>query len=174
MLVLFNLVQSQVAWFSAVLLAARGYPVSGTIAALLITALQIGRSEHKRADIRLVLSAAVVGALGDSALAQLNLLSFASGTLLAGWTTPWMIALWMNFATVLNHSLRYLTSRPVIACLVGAVSGPLAYAAGARLGALEFVSWPSALMAIAVEWMIALPILCLIAEAQSSPARAAR
>ena len=42
----------------------------------------------------------------------------------------WMLALWIAFATTLNHSMRWLMHRPVVAAIGGAVFGPLAYLAG--------------------------------------------
>lgn len=165
----FTLIQSQVAWFAAVLLAARSAPVAGALAALALTAIQIGRSGDPRSELRLVFAAAVLGALGDSVLACAQLLNFTSGTLVPGGTVGWMVALWMNFATVLSQSLRALHTRPLLAGALGAIGGPLAYAAGARLGALTLGPAPWALAAISLEWLIALPILCSIA--QHRPAR---
>ncbi len=161
---LFTLIQSQVAWFAAVLLAAHGAPAVGAVAALALTAIQIGRSANPKSELRLVLSAAVLGALGDSLLAGTHLLTFTAGSLVPGGTVPWMVALWMNFATVLSQSLRALHGRPVWAAVLGAIGGPLAYAAGARLGALTLTPAPWALAAVSLEWLIALPTLCGIAK----------
>ena len=66
-----------------------------------------------------------------------NIARFASGVWAQGWAPYWMVALWGAFATTLNHSLRWLTRRPVFAALFGAVGGPIAYSAGVQLGALE-------------------------------------
>jgi hypothetical protein len=52
----------------------------------------------------------------------------------------------------------------VIAALLGAAGAPLAYYAGARLGALDLVSPAPALVAIALGWAVATPALMLAAR----------
>ena len=63
-----------------------------------------------------------------------------------------MVSLWIAFATTLNHSLRWLVNRPVAAALCGAIGGPLAYLAGAKLGALTIGAPLPAIALIAVLW----------------------
>ena len=43
--------------------------------------------------------------------------------------------MWMNFALTLNHAMAWLKGRPVVGLILGAIGGPLAYFAGAKLGA---------------------------------------
>ena len=76
-----------------------------------------------------------------------------------------MVALWLNFATTLNRTLAWLKDRPGSAALIGAVAGPATYLAGARLGAVQVsTSDPLAVLAIAIEWLIALPLLARLAR----------
>ena len=74
----------------------------------------------------------------------------------------WMLSLWMAFATTLNHSLRWLMTRPLAAALAGAIGGPLAYLAGARLGALALVEPWFGLTLIAGLWALALGALAMV------------
>ncbi len=74
-----------------------------------------------------------------------------------------MLSLWAAFATTLNHSLRWVMHRPLVATLLGAIGGPLAYLAGAKLGALHLPSLQTALPLIGVAWGIATLALSLIA-----------
>jgi apolipoprotein D and lipocalin family protein len=74
-----------------------------------------------------------------------------------------MLSLWAAFATTLNHSLRWVVHRPMVATLLGAIGGPLAYLAGAKLGALQLASLQTALPLIGVAWGIAMLTLSLIA-----------
>jgi hypothetical protein len=81
-----------------------------------------------------------------------------------------MVALWMNLAATLRHSLSWLCGRPVLALVMGAVAGPLAYWGGARLGAVELgAPLGSSLAAIAVEWALALPLLAWAAARLPAP-----
>lgn len=69
---------------------------------------------------------------------------------------PWLIAVWLLFASTLNHSLRWLQSRLWLAALCGAISAPLSYVAGARLGALNIDLARLPLLALA--WALLLPL----------------
>lgn len=81
-----------------------------------------------------------------------------------GLSPAWMVALWVNFACTLHASLRWLLGRPLLAALLGALGGPLSYAAGARLGALSLGGDATgSLVAVAIEWAVALPLLTLLA-----------
>jgi hypothetical protein len=161
--VLLNILQSQIAWFACVLFAAAGKPWVGIVIACVLTAAHVLRSSAPRVEALLVLAAGCVGALGDSLSLGAGLITFSSGVVVPGFAPLWMIALWMNFATVLNGPLRALKTRTVLAALIGAVAGPCAYYAGVRLGALHFTDMRLAPVVIGVEWAIALPLLCAIA-----------
>jgi hypothetical protein len=76
----------------------------------------------------------------------------------------WLVILWALFATTLNSSLRALQSRPWIAAALGAAGGPLAYYAGARLGALQFLEPAAMLAALALGWALATPLLLSLAR----------
>ena len=79
----------------------------------------------------------------------------------AGLAPYWMLSLWIVFATTLNHSLRWLMNRPVAAALAGAIGGPLAYLAGAKLGALSIVTPAVTLPFIALLWTPAMITLSM-------------
>ena len=76
----------------------------------------------------------------------------------------WLVILWALFATTLNSSLRVLQSRPWIAAALGAAGGPLAYYAGASLGALQFLEPAAMLAALALGWALATPLLLSLAR----------
>ena len=79
--------------------------------------------------------------------------------LVEGAAPYWMVALWALFATTLNVSLRWLRARPWLGALLGALGGPAAYYAGARLGALELATAGAGLGAIAIGWAVLTPLL---------------
>ena len=55
--------------------------------------------------------------------------------------------------------MGWLKNSPLLASFMGAVFGPLSYLAGQRLGAIELLNFNSAMIALAVIWAIAMPIL---------------
>lgn len=158
-----NIVQSQVGWFALVLSAAAGRPWIGLAVAAVLIILHVAQTGDAQREVGLLLVAAAVGAIADTLLVQVGLLSFASSEI-PGVSPTWMIALWMVFATTLRHSLSWLQSRLILAALIAAVGGPLAYAAGARLGAVRVADALSAYAAIGAVWAIAFPALLWAAQ----------
>lgn len=156
---LLNVVQSQIAWFACVLSAAAGQPLPGAAIAALTLAFHLAWTRAWRQEWPLILAAGAFGLVADSMLMRLGLLQFSAGILIPGLAPYWMVVLWMSFATVLNHSLRWLKTRLFMAAAVGGCAGPLAYFAGHRLGALHMPRVTAALGAIALVWMLALPFL---------------
>ncbi len=157
---LFNFIAYQLAWFACVLGAAHGMAWAGAAFALTVAALHLALRPTKR-EIKLIAVAALVGFVVDSALVRTHQVEFAAG--MAAWAPLWMVSLWIAFATTLNHSLSWLTRRPWIAAPAGAAGGPLAYAAGAKLGALQISAPLTGFALIAVFWAAAMGILSMVA-----------
>ena len=161
---LFNFLAYQLAWFACVLGAAHDLAWAGALFAVSVAALHLALRRDP-SELRLVVSAAAIGFLVDSALVRAQFVEFASADW-NGWAPVWMVSLWMAFATTLNHSLRWLASRPWVAALAGAIGGPLAYLAGARLGALTLAAPTPALILIAGLWAVAMGLLSLLTGAR--------
>jgi hypothetical protein len=71
----------------------------------------------------------------------------------------------MQLASTLRFSLSWLGGRYVLACVLGALSGAGAYAAGVRLGAAGLgPDTALALVQIGAGWGLALPLLLFVAQ----------
>ena len=158
-----NLVLFQAGWLACVWGAAHGYAAEGVLAALAIVAWHISRAAEPKREAALAAISAALGFAFESLLVQAGWVRVEAGVY-------WLVALWALFATTLNSSLRALQPHPWIAALVGAVGGPLAYYAGARIGAIDFVQPAAMLAALAVGWALATPaLLSLARRLQSAP-----
>lgn len=154
-----NIVLFQAGWFACVLGAAHGQPWIGAIAAAPIVAWHTLRAAHPARELALVGVAIAVGALFETALLQANFIRFPQGALFDGLAPLWMVALWALLATTLNVSLRRLRAHPALGALLGGIGGPIAYYAGARLGAIELAAAGTSLAAIAIGWALFTPLL---------------
>lgn len=159
-----NLLLFQVGWFAGVLGAARGLSWAGVAVAAGIAAWHLWKANRPWQELKLLVLAMAVGATFDTALVQLGWLRFDGGVLASGAAPVWMVALWSNFATTLNVSMRALRERLLLAVVLGAVGAPLAYYAGSRIGAVGFGEPAMALAAIAAGWAIMTPLLFLAAR----------
>lgn len=161
---LVNIVAFQAGWFACVLGAAWGMPGAGVAIALAIVVAHVLLVAAPAREVALVALAGAFGAVFDSALVAAGIIDYPHGLLLH-WAAPaWIVAMWLLFAITLNHSLRWLRGRAVLAALLGAVGGPLAFLAGERLGAVVFPERTLALAALAVGWAVAMPLLMRLSE----------
>lgn len=156
----FNFAAYQLSWFAVILGAAHDRAWAGVLVALLVTAVHLSRWRDPL-EPRLIGIAVVLGLLVDSSLALTGQVRFESAWPLE--LAPyWMLALWLAFATTLNHSLRWLMQRPVASALAGAFGGPLAYLAGAKLGALTLATPAVTLPLIGLLWMSAMVTFSMV------------
>ena len=158
-----NIAAFQIGWFACVLGAAHGMPWAGVAVAFVVVALHLNRAPRPRTELALLLIAAAIGAVFDSALVALGWIAYPNGTLIAGTAPVWIVAMWVLFATTLNVSLRWLKRSLPLAIAFGAVGGPLAYVAGGKLGGLSFLQQSPALAALALGWAVITPVLLRIA-----------
>jgi Protein of unknown function (DUF2878) len=157
--IIVNAALFQCAWFACVLGAAHGLPWVGVFAVALAVAWHLARAARPLPELALVGVALMIGAAFETLLVQSGWLGFNTGILVAGTAPVWMVALWANFATTLNVSLRMLRDWPALSALVGGIGAPVAYYAGGALGALELREPGPALAAIAAGWLVLTPLL---------------
>lgn len=155
-----NFVAFQAGWFACILGAANDIPWLGPlVVAAFLAAMLVTRRDRVAFTLRMA-GAAGLGFVADTILLRMGVLNFANNA----FSPLWMTALWPNLAATLHSSLGWLSGRYVLAALFGAVGGPLAYYAGARLGALRIDSTPSAFAAIAFEWLATFPLMVLLTD----------
>ena len=147
-----NFLLFQTGWFACV----AGPAWLGPVAVALVVAVDLAWTRRRTHELKTVVATGALGSLSDLLLVQAGLLVFRGG----GYPF-WMAALWLNFGTVLNVSLKWLRGRWWLAAALGAVAGPLVYLGGERLGATAVQ--PGTLIAVAVQFGIAVPALLWLA-----------
>ncbi|MBE7559528.1 DUF2878 domain-containing protein [bacterium] len=153
-----NFVGFQLGWFACILGAAHGRPWLGPLVVVAWLAPFVWISPRSRGDLATLLAAGLSSYLADSVLVLAGWLSFPSAAW--GWpSTLWMVALWVNLAGTLRWSLSWLREHRAWSALLGSLGGPLAYAAGVRLGAVQLPAGAVSLVAVGVVWALAMPAL---------------
>lgn len=154
-----NFLAFQICWFANVLGAAQGIPWLGPwVAMTWLAAHGLSCSSDRHVELSICASVGLLGYVADSALVLSGLLDFPEHGRLGAPSPVWMVALWVGFAMTLRHSLGWLRGHYALGAALGALFGPLAYFAGAKLGAIVLVADTTTLMAVAVEWMVAMPL----------------
>lgn len=159
-----NFVLFQLGWFACVLSGAARAPWLGAAFSAAIVAWHLWSAPRPQDELKLIGAAMAIGAVWDTLLVWNGWLTYPSGMLLPFAAPYWIILMWALFATTLNVSLRWLKGRPLFAALFGAMGGPLAYLAGQRLGAVNFVHETNALLALLVGWAIFTPLLMILSQ----------
>jgi hypothetical protein len=152
----------QAGWFACVLGVTSGREWIGPLGVGVILALHLTLIHRARSELLFLLVAGVLGTLFDSVQAISGTVEYA-GTRLFGILCPlWITALWINFGTTFHVCLGWLQGRYLLAAILGAAAGPLTYAGAARLGAVTVPDFPLAMVAVGVEYAIAIPLLLLV------------
>jgi len=156
----FNGLWFQALWFCTVL----GQGVFLPLALALLT-LHVLLAADSLAELRQLF---IVGGLGiavDAMLSAAGVYLFAGGVLVP----LWLCCLWLGFAGVLGRGLAWLSVRPAVCSVAGAIAFPLNYWAGQRLGAVEFAySLPVTLAVLALVWACMLPLMFWLTAAVES------
>ncbi len=159
----------QIGWLTTVIGVREGNALLGGSLALILAAVHLVLTQDRKAECRLMLIAGAVGLVIDSTQIAIGLLHFKFQSLVPWLCPPWIIVMWIQFATTLRFSLRRLLHHPLAAATFGATGGPLVYVAGEGLGLVELSSPRSVtLVVISVLWALALTGLCTLAGRSKS------
>lgn len=160
-----NAVSFQLVWIAAVAGAAQGWWWAGPAALAMFAAWQLPLSASPRADLRLMLIAALVGLVIDTIWVQAGLMRFETPEPWTATAPIWIVALWMGYALTLNHSLAALKRHLSWAALLGLIGGPLAYAIAENAWHAVQLQPPRwiALAALALAWGAVTPALSMAA-----------
>jgi hypothetical protein len=162
MQILINFILFQIGWFACVISAASQLEWLALLSIAIVIAIHFFLIKDRLSELQLILIAGIIGLLLDSTLITLGVFTPTSNFGYQGIAPLWLVGMWMLFGITLNHSLRWLYQRYVLAALLGFVFAPIAYLAGQRLGALTFPPDHSpmiSLLIIGTCWLIVTPLL---------------
>jgi len=172
--VVINFILYEIGWFACVIGAAKHMPWLGVAVIFAIVIWHLIQADQPKRELALLLIVMVIGGTFDQLLLNHHLISYESH----GWLNSpqmnhpemnhpqmdhivpvWILALWAEFVTILNVSLRWMRDRWLIAVLFGTIGGPLAYMGAAKLGAVTLNMMPASYIALSVGWAILTPLI---------------
>jgi len=159
-----NFITFQIGWFACVLGASTDKAWVGLVIAMIVVLFHLYSDDDPMAEVKLIFTAMLLGLILDGLLTSSNWLIYANQNGQSFVPPYWIIALWAIFATTINVTLKWMHSRYVIACIFGMIGGPLSFIAGKELGAVVFIQPTQALLALAIGWGIAMPLLIYCAS----------
>lgn len=164
---LLNIGLFKIGWLACVMGAANNMALQGCLLALLIAAISIKQASNPRSEIVFVGTVAAIGLLWETLVVSQQWMVYASHSTAGDgivFAPYWLVVMWILFATTINHSLSWLLHRPLVATLMGAVFGPMAFIAGEKLGAVVFTDQLAAMLLLALGWGILMPLVCVLAK----------
>ncbi len=138
MLIAVNFIAFQIAWFATILGVARGLFWLGPLTVLVVFAIHLKIQGHVTREIILALKIMFIGFVTDTLLTSLGVYTPKSALYPLPYSPPWLIGMWLNFATLINFSVKWLSRRYLLAAVMGGIGGAMAYYGGSGLGAMEF------------------------------------
>ena len=156
-----NLAFFKAGWIACVLLAAMGQTTLAVFAVAFVVALHLARVAAPAKETLTLIAAAAIGFTWESIMVATGLVQYPAGGVVA---PLWIVAMWVLFATTINHGFRWMKRNWMYSAALGLIGGPLAFIGGAGLGAAEFSNTILALAVIGIGWAFLLPLLCLIAD----------
>lgn len=117
--------------------------------------------EERRYEIHTMIKVLFVGAIVEFSFFSSGLLVNKDASILP---PLWIMAMWLLFGTLLNHSLVWLRGRYLLAAICALASAPLSYYAGSKLQGDVVLGYNSAmsLLFIGMVWAIAFPFILKI------------
>ncbi len=159
-----NFILFQIGWFACVIGAAKQMPWLGVATVLAIVIWHLTQAKQAKKEVQLLIIALVIGGTFDQIMLNHQLITYQAH----GWSSMlvpvWILALWAEFVTVLNVSLRWMKGRWLVAVLFGAIGGPLAYMGAEKLGAVTLNHLPISYVALSVGWACLTPLLLKLSQ----------
>jgi hypothetical protein len=162
---LIHILVFQVAWFGTVLGAAHNMPWLSLLFVPPALVLHLVFTPAWMEELLLAIGATLAGLVFDTALIWAGVYSPVPFLFHPPLSPLWMVLLWVNLATILTTSLRFLQGRYWLSAMMGAVGGPMAYYSGARIGAMTGTFGAIDLIVLAMAWATALPFLVFLSDA---------
>jgi len=122
--------------------------------------VHLGLVGNRRKHLTLCAIAALIGLGVETALMGAGVFQFASGHPVPQLPPPWIVLMWIQFATLFPFGLSWLCRRYLLAAVLGLMGAPLAFLTGERIGAVTFLPPRLAHLALlALFWAAAMPLL---------------
>lgn len=160
-----NLAGVNLGWFACVLGAAHGLHWLGPLVVTVLLVLHLILSHPRRPELLLAVVAGIFGFAFDSLLITGGVYEVERWLLPRPLAAGWLVALWVNFALILNTALRPFQGRWVLAAGIGFLGGPAAYYAGHGFGAVHLGTpvWRSIFL-LGCSWALVIPLLLWVAK----------
>ena len=126
-------------WGLCLALAKQEEPFIGPLVVASIIAFHLWFVPQKALEALLILSITIAGALSDTVYAYTGLIQYRTCFETFPCIAPlWVVSLWALFAMCLNHSMKWLYSRWILASILGCAGAVCSYLSAKEAGVITF------------------------------------
>ena len=117
-----NLILFKLGWVACVMLAASGKPLLATLAVALVASLHLLSVPVVVKEALLLMAAAFIGLGWETLLVSTGLVQYPTVAATGAIAPHWIVAMWVLFATTVNHGLRWVKKHWAVSVLAGPCS----------------------------------------------------
>ena len=151
-----------IAWAACIYSAANGLFWTGPVIVLIISIIEI-TWEYQRGHAEglwlFIISVTVLGFIIDTLFFQSGLIIYKTNPWPALFSPAWMIAIWFNVSLMFFACSKLYFNRYMVLSLTGLLGFPIAYSAGARLGAVDLPYGYLSTIIVGIVWAVLLPLV---------------
>lgn len=153
-----NLILFQTGWMACVAGAVYIDPLTGVVYGVAFLVFHLINHHQRSNEISFIVFVALIGYLIDSQLVNYGFFEYYEHE---DWLVAplWIASLWAIFSTTIGRSLSWLSSHYVLAALLGAVFGPVAYYSAAEIGAVTILKNNQGLYFQSFIWACMMPLM---------------
>ena len=158
---LFNIIGFQGCWWACVLGVKYDFPYLGPALMSFFLIVHFLYYILNYNEYIFIVISTFLGTIVDSLFLNTGLIEYNGLTF--NFIAPfWIIAMWAGFSATVNHSLSWLENKYFAGFLLGAISGPLSYAAGLKFEAINFNFTYLSISILSISWGIIVPSIFYI------------
>ena len=161
---LFNIIAFQICWWICVIFSSTEMSYIGPLVMILYLFCHYLFITKDLNEFKFIILVGLIGTFFDSLFIVFDIFNYSSSFALITFIVPtWITAMWVGFATTINHSLKWINNNYYLAFIMGFIFGPLSYLTGEKFDAIQFnASIGLSLTILAFSWgLIMLFILIL-------------
>jgi hypothetical protein len=145
----YNVVSFYIVWYLCILGASFHFERSAVLISAGLVSIHYYFSKTKKIDLFYLLIFIFIGFFVDRLFLSFSVLAYPKETLI--WNIKgvplWILMLYVGFSTTMNHSLLFISKRPLASFIFGGIGGAACYQLAAFRGVVDF---PLGLLSLAI------------------------
>ena len=143
--------------------AIHGKYIVGGFAVLALLVLHVASSQNRFAEASVIILVGIVGGTVELINSSFDVYEYSTAPFHFALLPTWVVTIWFVIGATIRHTFRWLSSRLVIAGVMGIMLGSLTYFIASKLGVIRFTgTYENFAIESSMVWAVAFPVTILI------------